>query len=234
MRVLLNLMRRDATSCAEDQPDARPRGQQQTVRRSGQQQARQPERTAQQPGHSMRQPERSEQPARQPGQPVPQSGRQRGPSVQQSLVGEGPARPRIERQAVTRVFDGITCYEVPARAALERVPEAAELPFTWGASPYRGCEAGCGYCTARRGHRYLGLDPGCDFSTKIVVKTDLARRLRRELDSPLERRAGRAGPHRRLLPARRGDLPPDARRHPDARRRGQPVHRAHQEPARPA
>ncbi|MBD3137341.1 radical SAM protein [Microbispora bryophytorum] len=162
------------------------------MRRSGQQQARQPEQTAQQPGHSMRQPEQPEQPARQPEQSrqpeqpeqPEQPGRQRGPSVQQSLVGEGPARPRIERQAVTRVFDGITCYEVPARAALERVPEAAELPFTWGASPYRGCEAGCGYCTARRGHRYLGLDPGCDFSTKIVVKTDLARRLRRELDSP--------------------------------------------------
>ncbi|GLW20898.1 radical SAM protein [Microbispora amethystogenes] len=103
---------------------------------------------------------------------------------QQSIVGAGPARPRIERQAVTRVFDGITCYEVPARAALERVPDAAELPFTWAASPYRGCEAGCGYCAARRGHRYLGLDPGRDFSTRIVVKTDLARRLRRELASP--------------------------------------------------
>ncbi|MBX6387259.1 MAG: radical SAM protein [Microbispora sp.] len=113
-----------------------------------------------------------------------QTAREPGQSEQQALVGEGPARPRIERRAVTRVFDGITCYEVPARAALERVPEAAELPFTWGVSPYRGCTAGCGYCTARRGHRHLGLDPGADFATKIVVKADLARRLRRELDSP--------------------------------------------------
>lgn len=113
-----------------------------------------------------------------------QTAREPGQSEQQALAGEGPARPRIERRAVTRVFDGITCYEVPARAALERVPEAAELPFTWGVSPYRGCTAGCGYCTARRGHRHLGLDPGADFATKIVVKADLARRLRRELDSP--------------------------------------------------
>ncbi|WP_328710068.1 radical SAM protein [Microbispora hainanensis] len=168
-------MRRDATSRAEDQPAARPRGQQQTV---------------QEPGQPMRQPAPSEQhQTRQPEQPSPRPGQSRrsaqaGQPEQQSLVVEGPARPRIERQAVTRVFDGITCYEVPARVAIERVPEAAELPFMYGASPYRGCESGCGYCTARRGHRYLGLDPGRDFSTKIVVKTDLARRLRRELGSP--------------------------------------------------
>ncbi|GIH53607.1 radical SAM protein [Microbispora rosea subsp. aerata] len=104
-------------------------------------------------------------------------------TVQETLVAEGPVRPRVERHAVTRVFDGVTCYEVPARAALERVPEAAGLPFAWGASPYRGCAAGCGHCTARRGHRHLGLDPGADFATKIVVRTDLARRLRRELAS---------------------------------------------------
>ncbi|MEW9529469.1 radical SAM protein [Microbispora sp. NPDC049125] len=103
---------------------------------------------------------------------------------QQPLLGGGPARPRIERQAVTRVFDGITCYEVPARTAIDRVPQAAELPFQWAVSPYRGCEAGCRYCMARRGHRYLGLDPLEDFATRVVVKTDLADRLRRELGSP--------------------------------------------------
>lgn len=104
--------------------------------------------------------------------------------VQQSLVDVGPARPRIERQAVTRVFDGVTCYEVQARGAVDRVPEAAELPYRWGASPYRGCAAACRYCSARRGHRYLGLDAGDDFASRIVVKTNLADRLRRELAAP--------------------------------------------------
>jgi DNA repair photolyase len=37
---------------------------------------------------------------------------------------------------------------------------------------------------ARRGHRYLGLDAGEDFASRIVVKTNLADRLRRELASP--------------------------------------------------
>ncbi|GII51907.1 radical SAM protein [Planotetraspora thailandica] len=106
------------------------------------------------------------------------------PGVQQSLLDAGPSRPRVERQAVTRTFDGITCYEVPARVAIDQVPEAAELPYLWAASPYRGCEAGCRYCMARRGHRYLGLDAGEDFASRIVVKTNLADRLRRELSSP--------------------------------------------------
>ncbi|MEZ0070941.1 DNA repair photolyase [Planotetraspora sp. GP83] len=106
------------------------------------------------------------------------------PGVQQLLLDGGPARPRIERQAVTRVFGDITCYEVPARTAIDRVPEAAELPYQWAVSPYRGCEAGCRYCAARRGHRYLGLDPGDDFASRIVVKTNLADRLRRELAAP--------------------------------------------------
>src|SRR5258708_1889632 len=51
------------------------------------------------------------------------------PGVQQSLLDGGPSRPRVERQAVMRAFDGITCYEVPARVAIDKVPEAAELPY---------------------------------------------------------------------------------------------------------
>ncbi len=96
----------------------------------------------------------------------------------------GPARPRVERQAITREFGDLTCYEVSARTAIEPVPAAAGLPYAHAVSPYRGCRTGCRYCFARKGHRYLGLDTGDDFDTKIVVKTDLADRLRRELAAP--------------------------------------------------
>ncbi|MGI5488693.1 radical SAM protein [Microtetraspora malaysiensis] len=110
-------------------------------------------------------------------------------AVQESLLDAGSAplpveRPRIERQAVTRTFGGVTCHEVAARTAVERVPEAAELPYRWSVSPYRGCEGACAYCAARRDHRRIGLDAGAGFASTIVVKTGLADRLRRELASP--------------------------------------------------
>ncbi|GAA0852794.1 radical SAM protein [Streptosporangium amethystogenes subsp. fukuiense] len=87
------------------------------------------------------------------------------------------ARPRIERSALVRVHGALTCYEVRARTALERTPEG------WGLSPYRGCAQACRYCSVRRGHRYLGLDVGGDFDSRIVVRTDIVRRLRAELAS---------------------------------------------------
>ncbi|MEV6866784.1 radical SAM protein [Streptosporangium subroseum] len=93
------------------------------------------------------------------------------------LAAPPDARPRIERSAVTRVHDGLTCYEVQARTALDRTAEG------WAVSPYRGCAQACRYCAVRRGHRYLGLDAGSDFDSRIVVRTNIVRRLRAELTS---------------------------------------------------
>ncbi len=42
----------------------------------------------------------------------------------------------------------------------------------------------CVYCFARRTHTYLDLDSGRDFDSKIVVKTNAAALLRKELASP--------------------------------------------------
>src|SRR5262245_15966329 len=86
-----------------------------------------------------------------------------------------PARPRIERSARPLRRGATTFYEVAAKTIIEATPEG------WAVSPYRGCAAACLYCSARRGHRYLGLDPLADFGSRIVVKTNAARRLRAEL-----------------------------------------------------
>ncbi|WP_245646702.1 radical SAM protein [Microtetraspora niveoalba] len=107
-------------------------------------------------------------------------------AVQESLLDAGTAPPaagraRTEGQAVTRTFDGVTCHEVGARTAVERVPEAAELPFRWSVSPYRGCEGACAHCAARR-DRARGAGAGA--ASTVVVRTGLADRLRRELASP--------------------------------------------------
>jgi DNA repair photolyase len=46
---------------------------------------------------------------------------------------------------------------------------------------YRGCSHACRYCFARPTHEYLDMDCGADFDTQVVVKTNVAEVLRREL-----------------------------------------------------
>ncbi|HEY0485701.1 MAG TPA: Rv2578c family radical SAM protein [Mycobacteriales bacterium] len=91
--------------------------------------------------------------------------------------------------AVTRTFQtpefaGVTFYEIRAKSVLNRVPEASQVPFRWTVNPYRGCTHACTYCFARNTHTYLDLDAGHDFDSRIVVKTNAAEVLRRELASP--------------------------------------------------
>jgi DNA repair photolyase len=59
--------------------------------------------------------------------------------------------------------------------------DSPDVGFTHSVNPYRGCEHGCSYCYARPFHEYLGLSAGLDFETKIMVKNDAPKLLRREL-----------------------------------------------------
>jgi DNA repair photolyase len=59
-----------------------------------------------------------------------------------------------------------------------------DISFNQSINPYRGCEHGCIYCFARPTHAYLGLSPGLDFESKILVKPDAARLLEAELRKP--------------------------------------------------
>ena len=74
--------------------------------------------------------------------------------------------------------------EEACKSALNRVPAESRLPFRWTVNPYRGCAHSCHYCFARAYHAYLDLGIGEDFSSKIVVKTNIVEVLRRELASP--------------------------------------------------
>lgn len=81
-------------------------------------------------------------------------------------------------------FEGMTFHEVLCKSALNKVPNTAALPFRYTVNGYRGCSHACRYCFARPTHEYLDFDVGTDFDTQIVVKTNIAEVLRRELRRP--------------------------------------------------
>ncbi len=97
--------------------------------------------------------------------------------------------PGYRDGAVVRRFDApealdIRFYEVQAKSALNRVPEASQVPFRWTINPYRGCTHACVYCFARPTHKYLDFDAGRDFEREIVVKVNVPEVLRAELRRP--------------------------------------------------
>lgn len=68
--------------------------------------------------------------------------------------------------------------EIQVKSALA---EAKGMPFRWTLNPYRGCTHACEYCYARKYQHHLELGTGDDFSSVILVKTNLPRVLLREV-----------------------------------------------------
>src|SRR5258705_3342486 len=62
--------------------------------------------------------------------------------------------------------------------------DSPDVGFDSSINPYRGCELGAIYCSARRSHAYPELSPGLDFETKLFAKTNAAELLRAELAKP--------------------------------------------------
>lgn len=103
------------------------------------------------------------------------------------------ALPGLQRLGLVKsvrapLFEGMTFHEVLCKSALNKVPNAAALPFRYTVNGYRGCSHACRYCFARPTHEYLDFDIGTDFDTQIVVKTNVVEVLRQELRRPSWRR----------------------------------------------
>jgi DNA repair photolyase len=86
-----------------------------------------------------------------------------------ALAGEAPTAAVVTRERAGR--------------ALSR-NDSPDVPFDRSVNPYRGCEHGCVYCYARPTHNALGWSAGLDFETRLVVKENVAERLRAELSRP--------------------------------------------------
>ncbi|MDV6279150.1 Rv2578c family radical SAM protein [Rhodococcus jostii] len=104
----------------------------------------------------------------------------------QAVDADDGALPGLERAGLVRSvqtpeFDGITFHEVLCKSALNKMPEEPQLPFRFTVNAFRGCSHSCRYCFARPTHEYLDLDAGRDFDSQIVVKTNVAAVLRKEL-----------------------------------------------------
>ncbi|MBV9420647.1 MAG: PA0069 family radical SAM protein [Alphaproteobacteria bacterium] len=62
--------------------------------------------------------------------------------------------------------------------------KSPDISFNQSINPYRGCEHGCIYCFARPTHAYLGMSPGADFESRLLVKPNAAELLAKELSAP--------------------------------------------------
>ncbi|HEY5578627.1 MAG TPA: radical SAM protein [Acidimicrobiia bacterium] len=98
-----------------------------------------------------------------------------GSHIRWRTAGEEPQETLFEglvrREVGIGEYRGLEFYEVQARTIINRVP-GAPFGFEYSINAYRGCSHACTYCFARPSHEYLGLGPGTDFETKIVVKTN--------------------------------------------------------------
>jgi len=113
--------------------------------------------------------------------------RRRGRGAQSNASGRYEPTARIAFddgwQALEEMPPFKTTVTVDATRKIITRNESPDISFDRSINPYRGCEHGCVYCFARPTHAYLGLSPGLDFESKLLMKPDAPELLERELSA---------------------------------------------------
>ena len=114
--------------------------------------------------------------------------RRRGRGAQSNASGRYEPVARIGFddgwQALEELPPFKTTVSIDATRKIITRNDSPDISFDRSINPYRGCEHGCIYCFARPTHAYLGLSPGLDFESKLLMKPEAAKLLERELSDP--------------------------------------------------
>src|SRR5207245_1499660 len=114
--------------------------------------------------------------------------RRRGRGAQSNVSGRFEAEARIAFDDGWQSLEDLPPFKTTVSLDTSRKViarnDSPDIGFDRSINPYRGCEHGCVYCFARPTHAFLGLSPGLDFESKLLVKPDAPALLEKELAAP--------------------------------------------------
>src|SRR5574339_269515 len=99
--------------------------------------------------------------------------RRRGRGAQSNASGRYEPLARVAFDDGWRTLDELppfkTTVTVDSTRKIVTRNDSPDIGFDRSIHPYRGREQGCIYCFARTPHAFLGLSPGLDFESKLLV-----------------------------------------------------------------
>src|SRR4051812_4170658 len=114
--------------------------------------------------------------------------RRRGRGAQSNASGRFEAEARVAFDDGWQSLEDLPPFKTTVSLDTSRKViarnDSPDIGFDRSINPYRGCEHGCVYCFARPTHAYLGMSPGLDFESKLLIKPEAPALLEKELAAP--------------------------------------------------